>query len=193
MRYLILCCYFITLPLHAVTQIGSPVANFTLSDSWGHPVKLSDFLGKYVVLEWFNPDCPAVKRHYEQKTMQNLAYEFLSQNVIWLAINSTHYMTQEDNQRWRQLNQIFYRILDDHQGLVGQRLQAAFTPEIFIINPKGILMYRGAVDNAPQGVATFNYVQAALTELIQGKKITYPKTQAYGCAVKYPAQMLNLE
>jgi peroxiredoxin len=67
MRYLILCFYFIALPLQAATQIGSHVANFTLQDSWGHPVKLNDFMGKYVVLEWFNQDCPAVKRHYQQK------------------------------------------------------------------------------------------------------------------------------
>ncbi|WP_353570182.1 redoxin domain-containing protein [Candidatus Albibeggiatoa sp. nov. BB20] len=192
MRYLILCVYFLSLSLHAAPQIGSPVTNFTLLDSWGNPVKLSDFVGKHVVLEWFNQDCPAVKHHYELKTMQNLAYEYLGHDVVWLAINSTHYMTQEDNQRWRQLNQIFYRILDDHQGLVGQALQAEVTPQVFIINPQGILMYKGAIDNAPEGVATFNYVKAALQELVEGESVTYPETQAYGCAVKYSAQMLNL-
>ncbi|MCV6636774.1 redoxin domain-containing protein [Candidatus Albibeggiatoa sp. nov. NOAA] len=192
MRYLALFAYFLSFPLYAAPQIGSPVANFTLSDSWGNPVELSDFLGKHVVLEWINPDCPAVKRHYELKTMQNLAYEYLSYDVVWLSINSTHYMTQEDNQRWRQLNQIFYRILDDREGLVGQALQAQITPQVFILDPQGTLVYKGAVDNAPQGVATFNYVEAALQELLTDQPITYPETQAYGCAVKYPAQMLNL-
>jgi hypothetical protein len=124
--------------------------------------------------------------------MQNLAYEYLSHDVVWLAVNSTHYMTQEDNKRWRQLNQIFYRILDDHQGLIGQIFQAEMTPQIFIIDPKGTLMYKGAIDNAPQGVATLNYVQAALEELIAGKSVTYPETEPYGCAVKYSAKMLNL-
>ena len=192
MRYFVLCLCLFSMPLHAGSQIGMPVNNFTLSDSWGEDVSLSDFLGKYVVLEFFNPDCPAVKRHYEQKTMQNLAYDFLSHDVVWLAINSTHYMTQEDNQRWRQLNQIFYRVLDDRLGLVGQALQAEMTPQLFIINPQGILVYRGGIDNAPEGVSTYNYVQAALEELLAEVPITYPETPAYGCAVKYPAQMLNL-
>lgn len=192
MRYLILCFYLFSFPVYAGSQIGMPVTHFTLADSWGDDVKLSDFIGKYVVLEWFNPDCPAVKRHYAQKTMQDLAYAFLGDDVVWLAINSTHYMTQEDNQRWRQLNQIFYRVLDDHTGAVGQALQAEMTPQLFIINPQGILVYKGAIDNAPQGVATYNYIQAALEELLAGEPITYPETAAYGCAVKYPTQMLNL-
>ncbi len=193
MRYFIIFfLYFFSLPLQAITQIGVSVTNFTLADSWGDPVKLSDFAGKYVVLEWINPDCPDVKRHYIQKTMQNLAYNYLGDDIIWLAINSTYYMTQEDNQRWRQLNQIFYRVLDDHRGEVGRALQAKVTPQMFIINPKGILVYKGAIDNAPSGVATLNYVQAALDELVAGKTVTYQETEPYGCAVKYPARMLDL-
>lgn len=169
----------------ANVKLGFPVPNFTLMDTHGEPVKLSDYAGKYVVLEWLNPDCPAVKRHYEHQTMIRLAKEYLSHEVIWLAINSTAYMGREDNLRWKQWYNVFYRILDDHNGKVGQAYQAQTTPHIFIINPQRLLVYRGAIDNAPKGRATVNYVKLVLDELLTGEPVTTAKTKPYGCAVKY--------
>jgi peroxiredoxin len=180
--YIFLCLTFIYSPLYAL-NIGAIASDFALEDTHGHIVKLSDFNGKYVVLEWFNPDCPAVKQHYEQKTPQNLAYEFLAHDVIWLAINSTHYMDRRDNQRWRQLNQIFYRVLTDMDGTVGRDFNAEFTPQIFIINPRRVLVYRGELE--------VNNVRTALQELLAGQELSNPITTGAGCAVRYPIHSLD--
>ncbi len=183
------------MPAVYAVRIGSPAPEFTLPEAGGEEISLFDFRGKHVVLEWFNPDCVDVQRHYKRKTMRKLALNHRGQEVIWLAINSTHYMTPEDNNRWKDINRLDYRLLGDFDGIVGKRFSAKMTPQMYIINPDGILIYNGAIDNDPKGEKNwpFNYVQAALNKSLVGLPINQPKTEPYGCLVKYKSGELEIE
>lgn len=174
------------IPVYAI-RIGFLAPAFTLPDISGEPISLFDFRGKYVVLEWFNPDCLVVQRHYQKKTMRQLALNYMGREVIWLAINSTYYMTQEDNKRWKDINLLHYRLLSDFEGQVSRRYQVKTMPQFYIINPAGILIYSGAIDNDPLGNHTrpLNYIQLALEEALMGKPISQPQTLPYGCLIKY--------
>jgi peroxiredoxin len=165
--------------------------DFTLSTFDGKPVKLSDYRGKTVVLEWMNTECPFSRYHYATKpTMVELAKKYKNQNVVWLTINSTSHTTPQINHDFVKQYKIQSPILDDRSGKVGKEYGAKTTPHIFIVNARGNIVYEGAIDNAPvgkvEGDEYVNYVDKALLEIIGGKAVSIPKTKSYGCSVKYP-------
>lgn len=177
--------------------VPRPAPDFTLKDLDGKEVKLSKVTekGKIVVLEWFNNDCPFVKYHYkpETSTMSKHAEKYKDKDVVWLAVNSTHYATAESVKAWAQEHGVEHAILMDSDGKVGKLYHAKTTPHLFVIDAKGQIVYDGAIDNAPmgktpEGTEKVNYVDQALTELLAEKAITTPKTKPYGCTVKYPPQ-----
>lgn len=162
--------------------------NFELADQDGKIHRLTDYRGKVVVLEWINPDCPFVKRHHQTKTtMVDLATAYADKDVVWLAINSTHYFNVEKNKQIAAEWNIPYPILDDSAGAVGKAYSATRTPEMFIISPEGAILYHGAIDDDPKGdkETPLNYVQAALEAILSGSPIETPRTAPYGCTVKY--------
>jgi peroxiredoxin len=165
--------------------------DFTLSTFDGKPVKLSDYRGKTVVLEWMNFECPFSMYHYATKpTMVELAKKYKDQNVVWLTINSTSHTTPQANLDFAKQYKIQSPILDDRSGKVGHAYGAATTPHIYIVNARGNIVYEGAIDNAPvgkvEGGEYVNYVDKALAEITGGKAVSTPKTKSYGCTVKYP-------
>jgi len=162
--------------------------DFTLTDSKGKSVKLSDFKGKIVVLEWTNPDCPFVQRHYKAGTMVILAKRYEPKGVAWLAINTTYYMDRAKDAQWAQKNQLPYPILGDHAGTVARLYSAKSSPHMFIIDAAGNLVYQGGIDNDPAGdkkEGRVNYVAQALDELLAGKPVSVPETKSYGCSMKF--------
>lgn len=168
-------------------NVGQSVPGFDLKDQNGKAVKLSDYKGKIIVLEWTNPGCPFVQRHYEQHTMTNLASQYKDKGVVWIAINSTEGDTSATNLQWAQKNNIAYPILDDSDGAVAVQFRAKSTPDMFIINKDGKLAYSGGIDNDPDGDNPHrtNYVSKALDELLAGKSVSTPVTKSYGCGVHY--------
>ena len=169
-------------------SIGAKAPDFTLQDPNGKNVSLHDYLGKIVVLEWTNPQCPFVQRHYQAKTMQTLASQYQSKNVVWLAINSSNFDTNDANQQWAAQQNISYPELNDSSGVTGKAYHATNTPEMYVIGTDGTLLYQGAIDNDPQGEKTsdkINYVHQALDEILSGKPVSTPQTKPYGCSVKY--------
>ena len=180
----------VAVPLHAKpapAEPNKPAPAFTLPDHNGKPVRLADFKGKAVVLEWVNPDCPFSKRQYTKGVTKALAEKYAPKGVVWLAINSTNYWTTEKNAGWVKANKLPYPILNDQSGDVGRAYGASTTPDIRIVDGKGKLVYAGAIDDDPRGNkdAPTNYVAQALDEHLAGKKISTPKTRPYGCSVKY--------
>ena len=168
----------------------TPSTAFTLEDQTGKDVSLDDFKGKVVVLEWVNPECPFVQRHYKNGTMVNLANEYKDRGVVWLAINSTKHFNQEKNREFHEQYNLPFPVLDDHTGVVGKRFQAKTTPQMFVIDKVGQIAYAGAIDDdssigGGKGNATENYVKKALDELLAGKAVTTSQTKPYGCSVKY--------
>lgn len=166
--------------------IGSKAPNFKLEDQNGKSVQLSDFSGKVVVLEWINPDCPFVQRHAKAKTMATLSEKYKA-DVAWVGVNTTHYMSKEDNKKWAEKNNLSYPVLDDHTGAVGNLYGAKTTPHMFIVDKTGTLVYEGAIDDDPSGSngSALNYVDKALGEIQSGKAVAVSETKAYGCSVKY--------
>jgi peroxiredoxin len=163
--------------------VGAAAPDFTLADSSGDQVSLSDFEGKVVVLEWLNPDCPYVQRHYKAGTMKSLASTYGGQGVVWLTINSTNYMDAAANAEFKKANGLPYTILVDQSGEVGHLYGAKTTPHMYIIDTDGTLAYIGAIDDDPRGSSDSpaNYVAAALDEILAGEAVATPETTPYGC------------
>ncbi|MHC4532795.1 MAG: redoxin domain-containing protein [Planctomycetota bacterium] len=162
---------------------------FNLNSFDGKTVSLSDYRGKIVVLEWFNMECPFSRYHYETKnTMAELAEKYKSKKVVWLAVNSTNHTTPQANKTFTEKNKLPFPILDDRSGKVGLAYGAKTTPHIFIINPRGRIIYDGAIDDSPMGKkkdGVVNYVDNVLAELTSGKNVSTTNTKPYGCTVKY--------
>ena len=192
----LICSLIFTVPLLAEVTTGNPAPEFSLWDVQGQTHSLSDFKGKYVVLEWVNPDCPFVKKHYDSKNMQNLQKTYTRQGVVWLSINSSAqgkegaYSPEQFNQWTMEKDARPTVLLLDTDGKVGKSYGAQTTPHMFVINPEGTLIYQGAIDSiastdsADIEKAT-NYVQKALSESMAGKAVSTPATKSYGCSVKY--------
>jgi peroxiredoxin len=180
----------------AAVEAGKPAPAFTLTDTQGKSHSLADFKGKFVVLEWYNPDCPFVKKHYESGNMQKLQKEYTGKNVVWLSISSSakgkqgNYSPEEFNKLAAEKKTAPTALLLDPSGKVGQAYAAKTTPHIFIINPEGNLVYQGAIDSTPSADAgdidgSENYVKSTLDAAMAGKDVAVLSTKPYGCSVKY--------
>ena len=182
--------------VRADVTTGQPAPEFALTDTNGAKHSLSDFKGKFIVLEWFNPDCPFVHKHYDSGNMQALQKQYTSKGVIWLLINSSaagkegNYSASEFNAILKDKNATDTALLLDSKGEVGKLYGAKTTPHMFVINPDGILIYQGAIDNKPSpdpsDIATSkNYVRETLDSAMAGKPVEVAATKSYGCSVKY--------
>jgi len=181
---------------HAAVAPGQAAPEFSLVDINGKVQKLADYRGKYVVLEWFNSECPFVQKHYESGNMQALQARYTQKGVVWLGINSTSprhsnfrdpVRSQAILKEWKSAPTAF--VLDP-DGKVGKQYGARTTPHMYVIDPKGMLVYVGGIDDKPstsqRDVATAkNLVAAALDESLSGKPVGTPSAMPYGCSVKY--------
>ena len=185
-----------TANLFADVDIDKAAPNFTLMDIEGNSHSLSDFKGKYVVLEWVNFDCPFVKKHYDGNNMQTLQKKFTDQGVVWLSICSSaegkqgNFSNEEVYKRIKKKKAHMTAYLVDEDGKVGKMYSAKTTPHMFIIDKEGKLVYSGAIDSIRSTdkndvKEAENYVDKALTELINGKEVATKTTAPYGCSVKY--------
>jgi peroxiredoxin len=171
-------------------QNPNAVLDFALKDQNGNEIRLSQYEGKIVVLEWFNPQCPFSGAHYKDGSIPALARKYTEKGIVWLAINSTNSATVESNKAFSNAYSIPYPMLDDHAGVVGRMFEAKTTPHLFILDANRQIVYQGAIDNAPlgkveDGKPLIQYVDQALSELLKGVSISVAKTDSYGCSVKY--------
>ena len=177
-------------------SVGSPAPAFTLTDTNGKQRKLSDFKGKYVVLEWVNFGCPFVKKHYGSGNMQATQKKAVDKGAVWLSVCSSaegkqgHMSAADWNEQIAERKLASTAVLIDESGAVGKSYGAKTTPHMYIINPDGVLIYKGAIDDKPTTSqddipGARNYVLAALDESMAGKAVSTASTRAYGCSVKY--------
>jgi peroxiredoxin len=178
-------------------RVGSPAPEFTATDSNGKPEALDQFRGKYVVLEWHNQGCPYTQKHYSSGNMQALQKEWTSKGVVWFTVISSApgqqgYVTPgQENAYVQKMHAVPTAVLMDPAGKLGHMYNAKTTPEMFVIDPQGKLIYTGAIDDKPTPDpddirGANNYVSDALTEAMAGKPVATPYTRSYGCSVKYP-------
>ncbi len=187
----------ITISAAWATRVGDRAPDFTATDSNGKVHKLSEYQGKFVVLEWTNRGCPYTQKQYDSGNMQRLQRGWTSRGVIWLTVISSApgkqgYATAADENAYvKQVNAAPSAVLLDPAGTLGHLYDAKTTPHMFVINPQGILIYNGAIDDKPTtDVADVNgaknYLSLALDEATSGKPVSNPTTRPYGCSVKYP-------
>lgn len=185
----------LSLPLFAAVENGQSAPGFTLQDTAGNAVSLSDYAGKTVVLEWINPGCPFVRKFYAKQDMPAFQKAAAEMGVIWLSINSTNsghgdYLTPEAAAKWAAEHGHAATWLMDADGTVGQAYGARTTPHMFIIDGDGKVVYQGAIDSIrdakPESISkATNYVMVALKALQAGVPIPDAQTRPYGCSVKY--------
>ena len=186
------------LPVVALAQAepGKPAPNFSVADASGKTHTLADFKGKWVVLEWFNKDCPYVKKHYGSQNMQKLQANYTAKGVQWLTVISSKkgkqgYLEPQDALDLVKKDGIkASAILLDTDSAMGKAFDAKVTPHMYIINPDGLIVYNGAIDDNdssnPKVIAkSKNYVSAALDSAMAGKPVEVASSRAYGCSVKY--------
>jgi peroxiredoxin len=168
----------------AQVKLGADAPVFSLKDQTGQTHALKSYRGKTVVLEWTNPGCPFVEYHYKKDTMTKLSASH--PNVVWLTINSSHFTTEKENQKWSKMEGV-KTVLADPSGEVGRQYGARTTPHMFVINASGQLVYQGAIDDNPHmdEKNTLNYVDEALKNLAANQKVKVAETKPYGCSVKY--------
>ncbi|HRD90756.1 MAG TPA: redoxin domain-containing protein [Accumulibacter sp.] len=180
----------------AAVAPGNPAPDFTLATLDGRPVSLADLKGKWVALEWTNPDCPFVQKHYGAGNMQATQRAAAEARVLWLQINSTR-TGHPDHKSARQMSDWLqamkasptYAALDE-AGTVGRAYSARTTPHMYLINPAGQIVYNGAIDDRrstdPADIAgARNHMRAAIAEAVGGKPVSLPATTPYGCSIKY--------
>jgi len=177
-------------------QVGSAAPDFSVTDSKGKTQSVSQYKGKYVVLEWFNPECPFVKKHYGPGNMQKLQKEFTDKGVVWLAVDSSapgkegNLTPEQAEKKMTEWKTHATALVLDQDGKAGQAYGAKNTPHMFIINPEGKIIYAGAIDskatpNPADISSSTNYVKVALDEAMAGKPVSTASTRPYGCSVKY--------
>ena len=180
----------------AAAAVGQAAPDFSLTDINGKTVKLSDFKGKNVVMEWHNPGCPFVQKHYNTSNMQTLQNKYDAKETVWLTINSTEtahqdYMSSDKLKGYiaeKKAAPDAYML--DADGKVGKSYGAKTTPHMYVINPAGMVVYAGAIDDkagtkAEEIKTAKNYVVTALDDLKAGRPVANASTQPYGCSVKY--------
>jgi peroxiredoxin len=182
--------------ISALATLSQPAPNFALEGSDGKQHSLADYKGRFIVLEWTNPQCPFVHKFYDSGTMQNLQKEETAKGVVWLRINSSApghngAQTVSDLASYVASNHVAATAsLLDPDGKVGHMYGARTTPHMFVIDTSGKLVYAGGIDNKPSPDAADipkakNYVTAALDEIMAGKPVSAPTARPYGCSVKY--------
>jgi peroxiredoxin len=187
-----------TASAYAAPQVGKPAPEFTAVDSNGKTVKLADFRGKIVVLEWTNDGCPYVKKHYTSNNMQALQKEETAKGVVWLTVISSspgaqgHVTGEEANKLTETRGAAPTAVLLDPEGDLGHLYDARTTPHMFIVNGDGAIVYMGGIDDKPTSdpadiKTARNYVRAALDNLAAGAPVENAVTRPYGCSVKYKA------
>ena len=177
-------------------RVGQAAPDFVATDSNGQSHHLADYRGKFVVLEWHNNGCPYTQKHYQSGNMENLQREWTARGVIWFTVISSapgeqgYVNDAQENDYMRQVHAAPTAALLDPDGQLGRLYEAKTTPHMFVINPEGVLIYDGAIDDRPTTdqsdiAGATNYVSQALTEAMAGKPVSVATTRPYGCSVKY--------
>lgn len=187
-------CLSVTLAWGAA-EVGKPAPPFTATDINGKAHSLSDYQGRIVVLEAFNPDCPFCANHYQTGAMQELQAEAARRGAVWLLVNSTarnspgYRPPAQAQKEFAQRKIKASAWIDDNHGKLGKLYGMKSTPHMFVIDPKGILVYEGAIDDRPEADGdprqAKNYVRAAIKSIERGQPVEVARTKSYGCGVKY--------
>ena len=176
-------------------EVGKPAPDFTGTDINGNTIRLSDYKGKIVVIESYNSDCPFCHNHYATGAAQELQKDLAARGIVWLMVNSvnpknmSHRTPEQARAEWASQKIAATAWIDDSSGTIGHLYGMKTTPDMYVIDKNGVLVYHGAIDNHPDPThdprTADNYVRDAVDDLMSGKQIAVSETKPYGCSVKY--------
>lgn len=179
----------------AEAVVGQPAPAFKGVDAAGKPVSLDQYKGKYVVLEWVNPECPFVKKHYDSGNMPTVQKYAADKGVVWLSVSTSadgdHTRKSAAINDWVKAKKAMpAATIMDTGGAIGKAYGARTTPHMYLIDPSGKLVYAGAIDSKPSAnpadiKSSTNYMVQAIDESLAGKALSQAVTKPYGCSVKY--------
>ncbi len=180
----------------AAADPGQAAPDFRATDLLGKTVSIAGLKGRWIALEWTNPECPFVQKHYNSANMQSTQQQATAANVVWVQINSTtpkhgDYKSPEQMTAWnKEMKAVVSHAVLDPQGIIGRAYGAKTTPQMVLINPDGRVVYHGAIDsirsaNPADIPKATNYMKQAMTEALAGKPVGTPSSTPYGCSVKY--------
>ena len=180
----------------SAAKVGGPAPDFSATTSNGQTVELSQYHGKYVVLEWHNNGCPFVRKHYNSGNMQRLQKQWTARGVAWFTVissapgNQGYVTATEENDYLAKMQATPTAALLDPTGKIGHLYDAKTSPQMVVIDPQGVVIYDGAIDDKPTTdpsdvPGATNYVSLALEQAMAGKSVQTPATRPYGCSVKY--------
>ena len=171
----------------ATGMVGKKAPGFSLEDEAGKSHSLDTYRGKTVVLEWTNPQCPFVVRHYDAGTMKRLAEATAGDGVVWLAVNSSHFTSPKETKAWAAKYGHAFPTLQDPSGAMGKAYGAKTTPHMFVIDGAGVVRYDGAIDSDPwvKDAKAENYVASAISDIVAKRSVAKGAVKPYGCSVKY--------
>jgi peroxiredoxin len=195
-NFMAVCMLALASAAQAAPAPGQNAPDFSLKDAAGRTVRLSDFRGRHVVLEWTNPGCPYVRKHYDSGNMPATQKDAVDKGVVWLSINSTEkasyeYMEPARVMAWQAERKARpSALLLDEEGTAGKAYGARTTPHMYIVDPQGRLIYAGGIDSIPSSdpadiKKAVNYVRQGLDEALAGKPLSAATTRPYGCSIKY--------
>jgi peroxiredoxin len=195
-NFMAVCMLALASAAQAAPALGQNAPDFSLKDAAGRTVRLSDFRGRHVVLEWTNPGCPYVRKHYDSGNMPATQKDAVDKGVVWLSINSTEkasyeYMEPARVMAWQAERKARpSALLLDEEGTAGKAYGARTTPHMYIVDPQGRLIYAGGIDSIPSSdpadiKKAVNYVRQGLDEALAGKPLSAATTRPYGCSIKY--------
>jgi peroxiredoxin len=182
-----LAVFALSAPAFAQNLVGKTAPAFSLVDQNGKTHTLADYSGKTVVLEWTNPGCPFVVRHYEAGTMKRVAESAAKDDVVWLAVNSSHFTEGKESTEWAKKHGHTFLTLHDADGKVGKAYGAVTTPHMYVVDAQGLVAYEGAIDSDAwvKDAKATNYVVSALADLKAKRAVAKSHVKPYGCSVKY--------
>ncbi len=167
--------------------IGQMVEEFRLNDSRGKEHSLAEFESeKIVVIAFLGTECPLAKLYGPR--LETLADEFAADGVAFIGINSNTHDSNSEIAAYVQRHGIGFPVLKDLGNRVADTLDAKRTPEVFVLDTQRIVRYRGRIDDQ-YGVGyirdepTRDDLREAIVELLAGKTISKPVTEAVGCHI----------
>ncbi len=165
-------------------SIGATINDFKLPDARGKQHALASLKGqKGTVLIFISTQCP-VSNGYNER-MEKLARDYAARGINVVGINSNASETAADIKRHAADKNLTFTILKDGGNKIADRLGALVTPEAFLLDASGKLVYRGRIDNSRNGDSiTANELREAIDATLAGQPVVKNEVRAFGCSIK---------
>ena len=173
-----------TSPVPDAPAIGAAVADFTLPDADGKEHTLASLKGaKGTVIIFIATKCPVSNAYNER--MQKLAEDYKAKGINVVGINANSTEPAAEVKSHAAEKGLTFAILKDPNNKIADRFGAQVTPEAYLLDASGKLVYHGRIDNSRNGDAiTATELRDAIEATLAGKPVEKTEVKAFGCSIK---------